>query len=169
MKPIHAAALAIAVVATGFAAPAAYNAVDAAWQERGMIHFAHGSPSGKGEGTRWMRHFGDSQVEGWIAFLEAELKITDEQLPQWTRLADSLRESAARIRAVHETTRDTNQEGKERQPASAVERLEHWERFAEAGLESVKGVNAAFKPLYEAMTEEQKKRVDRLSLRRHRR
>ena len=59
------------------------------------------------------------------------------------------------------------QEGKERQPANAVERLARWERFAEAGLESVKSLNAAFKPLYEAMTDEQKKHADRLLRHRH--
>ena len=167
MKPIHVAAIVIVAATTGFAAPAAYNAVDAAAKEG--VHFAHGWPGGKGGETRMMRHFGGRHVEGWIAFLKAELNITDEQLPQWTRLADTLRESATRMRAVHDKAREANQEGEERQPLTAVERLERWEKFAEAGLESVKGVNAAFKPLYEAMTDEQKKRVDRLTSRRHRR
>lgn len=35
-------------------------------------------------------------VEGRIAFLKAELKITDAQLPQWNTFADALRSNARR-------------------------------------------------------------------------
>ena len=36
-------------------------------------------------------------VEGRIAVLKAELKITEAQLPQWNAFADALRENARRM------------------------------------------------------------------------
>jgi len=42
-------------------------------------------------------------VEGRIAFLKTELKITDAQLPQWNAFADALRNSAGQMRAAMQT------------------------------------------------------------------
>ena len=42
-----------------------------------------------------MMGMGD-HIEGRIAFLKAELKITDAQLPQWNTFADALRSDAKR-------------------------------------------------------------------------
>ena len=41
-------------------------------------------------------------VEGRIAFLKAELKITDAQAPQWNAFADTLRSNAKAHRATHQ-------------------------------------------------------------------
>jgi hypothetical protein len=37
-------------------------------------------------------------VEGRIAYLKAELKITEAQMPQWNAFADALRSNAASMR-----------------------------------------------------------------------
>ncbi len=176
MKPIHAAAAA-AVVAAGLAAPATYISVHAASTGSSIFHLAHARPGQMGNGPRWMRHLGGRRVEGWIAFLEVELNIGDDQRPQWEALADTLRQGAASMRELHENARAAHkdaapkdaarQDGEERRHMSAVERLDRWETFAEAGLATVKSVNASFKPLYEAMTEEQKRLADGLLRRRH--
>lgn len=155
VKPIHAALAAAFALAAGLAAPAAVGAVHAAWAER--IQPAHFSMGHKGMGLGWARH-----IEGWIAFLETELDITDAQQPQWTAFADTLRDGAAQMRRLREELHPAREEGKEEPPMSAVERLERWERFAEVSLEALRGLNAAFKPLYEAMTEAQKQEADRL-------
>ena len=42
-------------------------------------------------------------VEGRIAFLKTELKITDAQTPQWNAFADALRANAQRIREMRTT------------------------------------------------------------------
>ena len=42
-------------------------------------------------------------IEGRIAFLKAELKITDVQMPQWNAFADTLRANAQRMREMRTT------------------------------------------------------------------
>jgi LTXXQ motif family protein len=42
-------------------------------------------------------------VEGRIAFLRAELKITDAQVPQWNTFADALRANAKRMGEMRNT------------------------------------------------------------------
>lgn len=121
-----------------------------------MIHPGHTCMGHKGMGLGWGHH-----IEGWIAFLKTELSITDAQQPQWEAFADALRDRAARMRELREEL-PAREEEKEEQPMSVVERLERWEKFAEASLEAVRSLNAAFKPLYEVMTEEQKQQADRL-------
>jgi hypothetical protein len=126
------------------------------WKESSMIHPGHACMGHKGMGLGWGHH-----IEGWIAFLKTELSITDAQQPQWEAFADALRDRAARMRELREEL-PAREEEKEEQPMSVVERLERWEKFAEASLEAVRSLNAAFKPLYEVMTEEQKQQADRL-------
>jgi hypothetical protein len=41
------------------------------------------------------------RVEGWIAFLNTELKVTEAQTAQWERFADSLRSSASSMNGMH--------------------------------------------------------------------
>src|SRR5690242_7810319 len=41
-------------------------------------------------------------IEGRIAFLKAELGITDAQQPQWNAFADAMRAQASKLRTMHE-------------------------------------------------------------------
>ncbi len=123
------------------------------------------------KGFGWGRHRGHSfgrHIEGWIAFLKAELKITEQQQPRWEAFADALRDSATRWRRLHDEMGEAREKAeeqgteKERKPKSAVERLERWVTFAELGLETARSFHAAFKPLYEEMTVDQKQQADML-------
>src|SRR3546814_11257232 len=56
-----------------------------------------------------MRH-----IDGSIAFLEAELKITEAQQPQWQKLDAALRSSAERMSALRKEMRGDRPERGER-------------------------------------------------------
>ncbi len=164
----------------------AYWKTQADW--RALIHRAHGKSDRKGygrgdhkgydsdrkgygrgdhKGNDWGRH-----SEGWIAFLKAELKITEEQLPRWETFADSLRANTAMWQKRREEKKAARkaaaEEGKEkkRESKSVVERLERRIAFGELLLQTGKSLHAAFKPLYEEMTEDQKQQADMLLRRR---
>ena len=166
MKSAYAAAALAAVIAAGLVAPAAYNGVRAAAQEMQMIHPANWG--GHGHGDRgWGRHMDAAHVEGWIAFVQAELAIVDSQQPQWQAFADALRQAAAEMRALRGDP--TVEDDGEEPPLSAPERLDRMERFAATGLEAIQRVKEPFTALYAALTDDQKGRADRLLDHRRRR
>ena len=99
-------------------------------------------------------------VEGRIAFLKAELKITEAQMPQWNAFADVLRENARRMSGMRTTMSGIF--GQDSASVSAPDRLDRMEQMISIMLEAVKGTKAAFVPLYAVFTEEQKKVADQL-------
>ncbi|WP_431861997.1 Spy/CpxP family protein refolding chaperone [Azospirillum sp.] len=95
-------------------------------------------------------------VEGRIAFLKAELKITDAQTAPWNAFADTLRANAKAHQAVHE------QMTKGGMPSSWPDRLAVQQKMLGMRLDAVKALEAAAKPLYAVLTDEQKKLADKL-------
>jgi hypothetical protein len=98
-------------------------------------------------------------VEGRIAFLKTELKITDAQTPQWNRFADTLRSAASSMGAMHQ---QMVQGGF---PATLPDRLDLREKMLSAHLDALKSFRTAVEPLYASFTDEQKKTADELMLR----
>jgi hypothetical protein len=105
-------------------------------------------------------------VEGRIAFLKAELKITEAQMPQWNAFADALRSNAARMSGMPAIMMQGGMMGQDGTSMSAPDRLDRMEKIMEkmmsAMLETVKATKAALAPLYAVLTEEQKKMADQL-------
>ena len=99
-------------------------------------------------------------VEGRIAFLKAELKITEAQMPQWNAFADVLRENARRMSGIRTTMSGIF--GQDSASVSAPDQLDRMEQMISIMLEAVKGTKAALVPLYAVFTEEQKKLADQL-------
>jgi hypothetical protein len=97
-------------------------------------------------------------VEGRIAFLKAELKITDAQTPQWNRFADVLREQAKSMNAMRD------QMMKMEEPATLPEQLERREKMMTSHLASMKTLKDAVVPLYASLSDEQKKTADELMI-----
>lgn len=95
-------------------------------------------------------------VEGRIAFLKAELKITDAQAPQWNAFADTLRANAKAHRAMHE------QMAMGGMPPSWPDRLAFQQKALATRLDALKALESAAKPLYAVLTDEQKALADRL-------
>ena len=102
----------------------------------------------------------DGHIEGRLAFLKTELHITDSQMPQWNAFADAMRASAKRMAEMHGTTMHGGAMGA--MPARAPERLDRIEKMMSAHLESLRAAEAALRPLYAVLSDEQKKEADAL-------
>lgn len=95
-------------------------------------------------------------VEGYIAFLKAELAITDAQLPQWTAFANVLRADG---KSMHEGMGKMVQAG---MPTTAPARTEAMVQMMTMRLEGMKSMVSAEKALYAVLTDSQKKLADEL-------
>ena len=96
-------------------------------------------------------------IEGRIAFMRAELKITDTQQAHWEQVAMAMRDNARQMDQMAQQMRA--QRG---QPQSAVDHLDARARLAAARAASDKSFADAFKPLYASLSDDQKKTADDL-------
>jgi hypothetical protein len=95
-----------------------------------------------------------SHIEGRIAALKTELKVTEAQAPQWQRFADALRGAARTMEAMQGQTMKADV------PSPLSARLARQEEMLSAHLASVKTLKAAFDPLFASFSDEQKKVAD---------
>jgi len=94
-------------------------------------------------------------VEGRIAFLRTELRITDSQMPQWNSFADALRAGAKAHQSMHEQMTKAT-------PATWPDRLAAQQAAMAKRLDSLRALEAAARPLYAVLSDEQKALADRL-------
>ena len=94
-------------------------------------------------------------VEQRIVTLKAALKITPDQEPKWTAVAQAMRDSSVQMEKLVATKRAIPPE-----KTTAVDDLKTYQEFTEVRLEGLKKVNSAFKSLYDSMPAEQKKNAD---------
>lgn len=131
----------------------------------------HGGPGGAAMFDR------TDHIEGRIAFLKAELKITDAQNAQWEAVAKALRDQSAAMtklredfRAARGAARKEAAGRKEKDQAlTAPEVLARREQMRELHAKAIavraegqKQFAAAFTTLYDSMSAEQKKIADSL-------
>jgi hypothetical protein len=100
-------------------------------------------------------------VEGRIAFLRAELKITEAQASAWNVFADALRANAHKLAEVRGSMMPHAGSGQQQAP-TMVERLELQERWLVARLEGTRAIRSAVTNLYAALSDDQKKTADEL-------
>lgn len=152
-RPLYAAALAGAVIASG--------AIGFAVAQPGPS-----APPAMGQGMQGKHGHGPHQraafqpgrhIEGQIAFLKTELKITEAQTPAFNAFADVLRANA---KAMGE--RFQQMRGDRDKPATAVERLERRTEMMKQGAEASQKLLDAAKPLYAQLSDEQKASADEL-------
>jgi hypothetical protein len=120
----------------------------------GMPMMGAGTMTGQeGMGMQMMaRH-----VEGRIAFLKAELKITDAQLPLWNAFAQAMRDNAAAMQGMQGGTMAMmNRAG------SLPDKLATREKMFTAHLETIRKLKAEAEPLYAGLSAEQKKTADEI-------
>lgn len=95
------------------------------------------------------------RIEGRIAYLHAELRITPAQMAAWNDVATVLRANAKRL-----------SEARPAQPQKAdrsvLERADEQERVLGARLESIRAIKPAYAKLHEALDDAQKKSADEL-------
>jgi hypothetical protein len=95
-------------------------------------------------------------VEGRLAFLKTELKISDAQLPLWNAVADAIRANAKGMGAMSEGMMGSAQ------PTTLPDKLALREKMMTAHLEALRRLKTAVDPLYAALSDEQKKTADEL-------
>ncbi len=95
-------------------------------------------------------------VEGRIAFLRAELNIEDSQVAPWNAFADVLRSNAKSMKDMHEEMMSQSN------AMALPQRVDMHEKIMTAHLEMHRKFQAATKPLYDALNDQQKKMADNL-------
>ena len=95
-------------------------------------------------------------VDGRIAFLKAELKITPAQETQWQQVAGAMHANANSLDQAIKMARQ------DRGSMDAVQRLALREQFAKVRAENDARLLAAFKPLYASLSPEQQQVANQL-------
>jgi hypothetical protein len=95
-------------------------------------------------------------AEGRIAFIKAELAITDAQKDVWEAYATALRKNLESMRQMRATMMGASR------PASPVERLDLHISTMESRLQALKEVKPALSALYATLSEDQKKSSESL-------
>jgi LTXXQ motif family protein len=95
-------------------------------------------------------------IEGRIAFLRAELGITDAQQPQWNAFADALRAQAGKMQPMHAQMMQGGM------PQTWPDRLTFMEHMLSARLDAVKAMEEPVRALYAVLSPEQQKKANEL-------
>jgi len=96
-------------------------------------------------------------VQQRITALHASLKITPAEETQWNGVAQAMRENAAAMDKLVATNRTAPP-----QSMTAVQDLQTYQQFAQAHVDGLKNLTAAFSTLYNAMPDDQKKVADQV-------
>jgi hypothetical protein len=117
----------------------------------GMMQMMMGQDGMGGMGAMMTRH-----VEGRIAFLKTEIKITDAQQKPWNAVADAMRANAKGMGGM------PNAMAMMGSAATLPDKLAAREKTMATHLEQLRTLKAAVEPFYAALSDEQKKIADEL-------
>ena len=124
-----------------------------------MMDMMAGMMKMMGGGDSQMNMSGMGMTEhtaGRIAFLRSELQINDAQSKAWDVFANALRNIGSRLKEA-----DMPMMAEASSP-QLLARLDSQERMLTARLEGVRAMKAAFAPLYDTLSAEQREMVDEL-------
>ena len=93
------------------------------------------------------------RVEAHIKKLHAQLKITPAQEPQWTAVAQAMRDGAQQMQAAI-------QQRQQAAKMTAVDDLKAYQAIADAHSQDLQKLIPAFQALYATMSDDQKKNAD---------
>jgi hypothetical protein len=128
--------------------------------ERGWgMWYEHGPGWGMGMFGRWGRgpDMMLERVEGRLAFMKAELKITDAQATAWNGFADAVRAAAKQ----HNERMKSILAGDDRSKP-LPDRVDAQEQFMSARLEQLRLIKSSLKNLYATLSDDQKKEADEM-------
>jgi len=94
-------------------------------------------------------------VEQRIALLKTSLKIAPDQEAKWNDVAQAMRDNASKMEKLVAEKRAIAPE-----KTTAVDDLKTYQEFTQVRLDGLKGLNSAFKSLYDSMSADQKKNAD---------
>ena len=140
---VRSVAIAALMGATFLAAP-----LTAAWAQNAPVKTAATTEATETKGET---------VEQRITNLHAALKITPAEETQWNGVAQAMRENAAamdKLIAANRTSPPQNM--------TAVRDLQTYQQVAQAHVDGLKNLTAAFSTLYNAMPDDQKKVADQV-------
>ena len=95
-------------------------------------------------------------TEGRVAFLKAELGVTDAQKSAWEAYAAALKKNLEGMQAARQTMM------KVMQATSPVERVDARISMMESRLSTLKEIKPALATFYNALSDDQKKKADQL-------
>jgi hypothetical protein len=99
------------------------------------------------------------RVEGRLAFIKTELKITEAQTAAWNQLAEAIRAAAknhnARMQAIL---------SRQEKLKTLPERLDAHEQLMSARLDETRQIKGSLNALYAVLSDEQKKEADDIVL-----
>jgi hypothetical protein len=121
---------------------------------RDMMQMMRGGMMPMGMGMAGGRPF--QHIEGQIAFYKTELKITDAQEPLWNAFADALRANASHLQQA--MAKATEAKG----VVAVPEQMERRIAMLTVLLDAMQSMQTAAKPLYAALSDDQKKVADEL-------
>jgi hypothetical protein len=140
---VRSVAIAALLGATMLAAP-----LTAAWAQNAPVKTAATPDATETKGET---------VEQRITTLHASLKITPDEETQWNGVAQAMRENATAMDKLVATNRTAPP-----QNMTAVQDLQTYKEFAQAHVDGLKNLSAAFSTLYNAMPDAQKKVADQV-------
>jgi hypothetical protein len=100
---------------------------------------------------------GAERTEGRLAFVKAELKITEAQTAAWDAFADAMRSNAASMSEIRKSMMS-----RVNSPGTLPERLALEDKAMTAHLAALKRTEEAVGKLYGLLSEEQKKTADKI-------
>lgn len=141
----------------------AHNEGGGWWRGWGSGHmmgggYGHGSMMGQ----QWREGMLE-RIDGRLAFLKTELKITDDQKAAWDEFSTTVREGAETHNAMMRSMMTDMQDGKffkKPLPERLTLRLTHME----SRVEQIKSLQASVGKLYAALDDSQKKVADEIAL-----
>jgi hypothetical protein len=112
-------------------------------------------------GQREMMCRMDEHIDGQLAYLQTELKITEAQTPQWNVFANTFRADKEKNARLCKSTE--NEQARSKMMSSSLpESLGMMAARLTVRLESLRAMEAAIEPLYSILSKEQKKTADEI-------
>jgi hypothetical protein len=102
------------------------------------------------------------RIEGRIAFLKTELKITDAQQSLWNTFADAVRVNARSMADMMREMQGMMMPQQGMAPLALPKRIEAREHMLAGRLDALRQLKAALNPLYAAFDDSQKRTADEL-------
>jgi hypothetical protein len=109
----------------------------------------------KGMGHRMMMHSGP-MMEARLAYIKADLEVTEAQLPAWEGYADAIRARRRTMGAMREEMMKAQEGG------SALQRMDARIKAMQTKLDAIKALKAPTEAFYAVLSDEQKKKADEL-------
>ena len=110
-----------------------------------------------GAGMQGMQMGPGKHVEGRLAFLRAEIGITEAQAPAWNSFADAVRKAGKDMMAAMPMTMASKSD-----QGDWLGNLERREKMMASHIESLHAIRASAEPLYAALSEDQKRIANEL-------